>query len=392
MPNPSTPGDALADSHLPIVAAATLLCVMLAGFWQFSAACLEFADMKIPTNWADFREGRSTTTLEKQIDQHLPAKPTLIAAANTARYLLTRGAGEQVRIGRADWLFLTEELRYDAQGSQNMARRVQLLQQAGQMLAQKGVELVLVLVPDKARVHPEHWSASGYPPYNAQRYRQALQQLRQAGVKTVDLLTPLQQAAQQAEVYYRTDTHWNQLGAKVAAQTIATNLLALGAKLDETSFATHTEAAPVERAGDLIRLMGLESTPNWLRPKPDLEAPQATRQTSADTSLGLFGDAAVAVVLTGTSYSLRGNFHGQLQQALSSKILNVAKDGGGFLQATGSYLNDESFLSTPPKVLLWEVPERFLTLPLDQETTWLDSTHLSSDTGHRSPAAEMQKQ
>ena len=118
--------------------------------------------------------------------------------------------------------------------------------------------------------------------------------------------------------------------------------------------------------------------PNWLRPRPDIEIPEITTQTSADKPAGLFGDSAVGIVLTGTSYSLRGNFHGQLQQALSTKILNVAKDGGGFLQATGTYLNDDAFKSAPPKVLVWEVPERFLTMPLDKESDWLNLTHLSA--------------
>lgn len=365
-------------SRLPYWAAGTLLCAVVAGFWQFSAACLQYAEMKFPVTWTDFREGRTTGTLEKQIDHHLPARTSLIAGANTLRYVLTQGAGDQVRIGRNDWLFLTEELQYDRLGASNMATRVKLLNDASISLAKKGVQLVVALVPDKARVHPEHWSSTGYPDYNGHRYPQALEQLGQTGVMVIDLLAPLQQAAKNNEVYYRSDTHWNQLGAKVAANAIAARLVPLKLQLDETRFATAVQATAIERPGDLIRLMGLEQMPNWLRPRPDIEIPEITTQTSADKPAGLFGDSAVGIVLTGTSYSLRGNFHGQLQQALSTKILNVAKDGGGFLQATGTYLNDDAFKSAPPKVLVWEVPERFLTMPLDKESDWLNLTHLSA--------------
>ena len=101
-----------------------------------------------------------------------------------------------------------------------------------------------------------------------------------------------------------------------------------------------------------------------------------TRQTSADIAAGLFGDAAVSVTLTGTSYSLRGNFHGFLQQALSAKVLNAAKDGGGLLQATTAYLTDDAFKSAKPKILVWEVPERFLYSPLDDEPKWLKTVGL----------------
>ena len=73
---------------------------------------------------------------------------------------------------------------------------------------------------------------------------------------------------------------------------------------------------------------------------------------------------------------MRGNFHGYLQQALTAKVLNVAKDGGGLLQATTEYLTDESFRSAKPKVLVWEVPERFMFTKLDGEPKWLERVAL----------------
>jgi alginate O-acetyltransferase complex protein AlgJ len=116
--------------------------------------------------------------------------------------------------------------------------------------------------------------------------------------------------------------------------------------------------------------MGVDKAPSMLRPRSDQEAVVTTQQTSEDASAGLFGDAQVPVVLTGTSYSLRGNFHGYLQQALSTKILNTAKDGGGFLTAAEAYFKDDAFLSAKPKVLVWEVPERFLHTKLSNPKDW----------------------
>jgi alginate O-acetyltransferase complex protein AlgJ len=84
----------------------------------------------------------------------------------------------------------------------------------------------------------------------------------------------------------------------------------------------------------------------------------------------------VPVVLTGTSYSLRANFAGFLQQALTAKVLNAAKDGGGFLLATTQYLKDDAFRSAKPKLLLWELPERFLYSPLVEEPQWLKNVGL----------------
>lgn len=357
------------------LAAAIMIVVMLTGAWQVIQASRQVELPDIPHTWMDFREGKTASALEKQLDKKLPGRSTLIATANSIRYLLLRSGGDQVRVGRDGWLYFTDELRFHADAHSHLIVRADLLGAASAALERDGVKLVVALVPDKARIYPQHLTGRRIPEYNRSRYQDMLSVLQARHVDVVDLLQPLSQAAANGEIYYRTDTHWNQAGAKIAAEAIAAEVHRLNAELDTTTFATETSAAETERPGDLIRLMGLDNTPNFLRPPPDHETPMTTYQTSAESG-GLFGDASVPVVLTGTSYSLRGNFHGFLQQALSAKVLNTAKDGGGFLQATTQYLKDEAFRSSKPKVLIWEVPERFLGDPLEEEETWLQTAGL----------------
>ncbi len=373
-PTTATAPQAIVGNHAG-VAALVFIAVMLAGGWQLIMAAQTLDRAKIPQSWNDFWQGRTTGTFEKQMDLQLPARNALIAGANAVRYRLTGGANEQVRVGRDDWLYLTDELRYYPDAQANMAARVALLQGASNMLARDGVKLVIALVPDKARVYPRHLPTGRAPLYTQSRYQDALTALHQRGVAAVDLFQPLATAAAkkdgQGEVYYRTDTHWNQHGAQVAAQAIADYVNGMPASIAPSTFTTEQNGRPQQRVGDLIRLMGLENVPNPLRPHPDWESPQVTRQTSVDAAAGLFDDSGVPVVLTGTSYSLRGNFHGYLQQALGTKVLNSAKDGAGFLQATTAYLKDEAYKTAKPKVLIWEVPERFLPAKLEGETDWL---------------------
>ena len=360
------PKQAAALSRYDALAALTLTGVMLAGAWQIIAAATGPVGLEFPRSWLDFREGRSTGALEKQLDQKMPARSALIGAANSVRYLLTGSGGDQVRPGKDGWLFLTEELRFDADGSANLKARAELLGTAARSLESQGVKLIVALVPDKARVHANKLANGQYPAYNSSRYADALSAFQLQGVITVNLLQPLAQAAARGEVYYRTDTHWNQAGAHVAAEAIASAIKQLPVELERTTFSSKTSAA-VMRPGDLIRLMGLGDTSETLGLSPDVETPVVTMQNSVD-NIGLFGDSAVPVVLTGTSYSMRGNFHGFLQQALSIRVLNAAKEGGGFLQATRSYLEDDAFRLAKPQVMIWEVPERFLQSKLDDET------------------------
>jgi alginate O-acetyltransferase complex protein AlgJ len=363
-------------SRHAVLCAFTFFCVMLTGTWQVIDAAWQTDELVLPNTWIDFREGRLTGGLEKQLDHKLPARAALIGFANSVRYVLTGGGGEQVRIGKDGWLFLTDELRFEAGGTVHMQARFKLFGDAARALERQGVKLVVALVPDKARLHSQHLANGRYPDYNRMRYQDALAGLRSNGAMTVDLLKPLTLAALQGDVYYRSDTHWNQTGAQVAAKEVSLAISKLGLEFEKTAFSTTSSSAETERTGDLIHLMGLDGAPKALRPRPDMETPVVTRQSSVDSSAGLFGEIVVPIVLTGTSYSLRGNFHGFLQQALSVKVLNTAKDGGGLLQAGTSYLTDNAFQSSKPKVLVWEVPERFLYAKLSDETLWLEKVGL----------------
>ena len=368
------PSNSKGLNHL---AAVCLLLTMAWGGWQVLSALRQGLDY--PVSVSDFREGRSTQTLEKQIDLHLPARDGLIAAANAVRYKLLRSGGEQVVLGPADWLFLRDELRpYDGAAS-DQAARIALLAQAASVLERQGVHLLVLLVPDKARVAEANLPQAKLPHFTAHRYQEAVHALRAQGVWTVDLLGTLRAAYDPADAYYRSDTHWNIRGAGLAARAVADAVKQRGLSLPSTEF-TSTQVGPLkERAGDLIRLMGLSNVGNAWRPQPDHEAATATRQISPDTppAGGLLGDAAgPPVVLLGTSYSLRGNFEGQLQQALSAKVLNAAKDGGGFLQAATDYFKDDAFQSAKPLLVVWELPERMLPAPLANERTWLNEVRL----------------
>lgn len=354
----------LVRSPYAMLCALTFAAVVLAGCLQMVSGALGSEGFTYSHQLLDFREGRTTGAIEKQLEQSMPARPQWIGFANTLRYTLTRGAGEQVRLGRGDWLFLTDELRYEPLGERNLQAHADLLADAAHQLDKDGVRLLVALVPDKARIYQNQLASGHYPNYQASRYQDMLAALRLRQVAVVDLLTPLQQAAASVPVYYQSDTHWNQQGADVAARAIAQAIKQKGIELEATAFTTTTAPTPTERPGDLIRLMGVDKAPALLRPRSDHEAVAITKPTSEEASAALFGDAEVPVALTGTSYSLRGNFHGYLQQALSAKVLNTAQDGGGFLTAAEAYFKDDAFRAAKPKVLIWEVPERFLSTPL----------------------------
>ena len=84
-------------------------------------------------------------------------------------------------------------------------------------------------------------------------------------------------------------------------------------------------------------------------------------QPSDDDLDDLFGDSALPnVALIGTSFSHNSGFAGYLQLALGAPVGNFAKEGGEFSGAAKAYFASPAFLETPPKLLIWEIPERDL--------------------------------
>jgi alginate O-acetyltransferase complex protein AlgJ len=55
-----------------------------------------------------------------------------------------------------------------------------------------------------------------------------------------------------------------------------------------------------------------------------------------------------------------------LEQKMHRQVANFALDGGDFDGAARAYLRSAAFKQTPPKLLVWEIPERVLTADLNR--------------------------
>ena len=92
-----------------------------------------------------------------------------------------------------------------------------------------------------------------------------------------------------------------------------------------------------------------------------LRTPSAQRTDSG--SGGLLGGDAPAVTLVGTSYSAnaRWGFESQLKATLGTDVINAAQEGKGPMIPMREYLKSAAYRNAPPKLVLWEIPERFLS-------------------------------
>ena len=356
-------------------AGAALAVVLCAGLiscgWLVYAGKIDW----LPASWTrdDALHGELTHQLAKQLSNAwLPDQAAKLERAGS--WLLLGDTGPRVRTGCPGWLFLAEELQVNRHAQANAQTKRAAVLAIRQALAQRGIGLLVAVVPDKSRIAASALCGLTRPAELNARAAQWVSELNQDGVAAIDLAPVL--APLGASAYLHTDTHWNETGANAAAQAIAARITAAGVQATPQQAYSAQPGKLAQRPGDLVHLAGLDWLPLRWQPTPESVAATVFTEAAATgqgaTAKGgddlddLLGDSQLPnVALIGTSFSRNSNFVGFLQMALGAKIGSFAKDGGKFSGSARDYFANPAFTQTPPKLVVWEIPERDLQTPYE---------------------------
>lgn len=315
------------------------------------------------TTISDLTDGRFAQKIDKAIFGAVPRSPTLDGLVTGLEYRLLGDAGAQVYAGCGEWLYTMEELRAERRDGETMAFRAELLQRLAQALGQTGARLVIVPVPDKAaQVDDKLCGVTAVQSRLRDRFWNELGHVE--GAVVVDLRPNWPRPG-----YWKTDTHWDQTGARFAAERIA-QAFSPSSKRGAVKL---TEGPLRERTGDLARQSGLTEAPRGLAPAPEQE-----REFKADIprSGGLLDDTPEpSIILAGSSFSLNSDFPEFLAAALGGEVAQVSQAGGGFAGALLETLEKRATSLGKTKVVIWEWPMRSLTFPVsDAEKSYMRKT------------------
>ncbi len=328
--------------------------------WSFLTAEAEHppADHTFADRW--FR-GQGTAAITKLYNENFALKDVGIDLFGTLSYALFREGREGVLVGTDGWLFTREEFETTANAPAELASNLDRVAAAKQVLAERGIALVTAIVPSKVRMEPEHLGSLTWPSEPASRYDRILQGLAGRNVTAVDLRPALASAKADGDVFLHTDTHWTPLGASAAARAIASTVATLPDTGEPTAFRRVT-GQPFTHEGDLMRYIRLGVFSGLLRPNPDRVTPI---EADGEAAGGLLGDAAIPVALIGTSYSAetRWGFEAGLKIALQRDVMNLANEGQGPFEPMAAALDGDALRINPPRVMVWELPERYLDDP-----------------------------
>lgn len=317
-------------------------------------AAFSAKSVKIPQSGV--LNGALTQNYEDEFDKGLFHRAGAINFLNNLNNILFKEGREGVLIGNNGWLFTEEEFSLPDAYKANIEANENYILSVKDMLFQNNIKLFIIPVPAKARLFQNELGRYKYPQQWNSNYSNFLSFL---GEKDIPHNIDLEIILSKGEAFLKTDTHWKPEGARSVAFNTAFHLEKIFPYLswEQEEFISQSDGV-VEHEGDLTRYtsQNKELINQWMTHRKNIED-------------DIFGSKNYPVVLVGTSYSANTlwNFEGFLKEALGADILNMSDEGLGPFEVMKNYLNSDTYKTYQPKLVIWEIPERYLVMSGQKE-------------------------
>jgi len=318
----------------------------------------------------DIMEGLWTPKFEKSLNESLPVFEPSRNLWGQIQYALFGQGRKGVVVGENGWLFTDEEFSCLPSSSQHMAKNLDYIAQIKNTIESKNVKLHVVLIPAKVRIYEDYLGRNKITQCRKSVYSDVLSFMKKNEITVTGLLEGMKIHKSRDSLFLKSDTHWTPEGAGFSAELVAKDFDPSGEIVKTAYITKHNEK--IEHEGDLLRY--LPSVRNELI-KPDHMSVYETKETptggsvEASESLDLFGDDIPPVTLVGTSYSANPKWHFAefLKDKLQVDIFNAADEGLGPFAVMRTYLDGNAWKNSPPSVVIWEIPERYVVVDQSQK-------------------------
>ncbi|MBN2048088.1 MAG: hypothetical protein JW750_09615 [Anaerolineaceae bacterium] len=227
--------------------------------------------------WDHF--GRIPNAYQSFLAQHFSLKDAFLRFKHDFQYgILQENRFPIVLGGQNGWLYYTGERNMeDYQNAfpisdDELMKIYSNLEQINRSLTRQGKKLIVVIAPNRETIYPDYLPSGVNPVNNTpDRLDQVLAYMEKMHAQTtiLDLREPLLAAKEAGhQVYFKTDTHWNQYGAFIAYQEICKEI-----QKDYPEHVCHGrdewEIEYIQYSGDMVKLMPTnltieESIPNFV--------------------------------------------------------------------------------------------------------------------------------
>ena len=303
-----------------------------------------------------------------------------------AQFLALKDLGKDVLAGRDGWLFYKPDVQFLIEPWSGYDDVIGAIRAFRDALDARGIRLLVAPAPGKPSIYPDkitaragkmgrfpisglhgavdrtagnrkasQFSVSGHA-------REIIARLRQAGVDTVDLFTLFEQNRATTALYLKQDTHWSPDGMCLAADEVASELLARG-WLTKGPVNYTLKPVSIERHGDVLRMARSPQVLNTFPPE-QIECTQVVwedtgevYQDSPDSDILVLGDSFLRIYERDEPGS--AGFTAHLALDLGMPLTSIINDGGASTLVRQE-LSRKPGLLRNKKVVVWEFVERDL--------------------------------
>jgi len=267
--------------------------------------------------------------------------------------------------GKNGWFFPIDELRfYTSERPDTIEDATQTITVLNDVFTRKNMDLYAAIVPIRARLYEDQLPDTiKLPAVIKQRYDHALADFKAGHVRSPDLNTLFLNSPERLAtypLYLKGDQHWSGPGGLLAAEVLSTQITSSGKVTADDGVAS-----------EIVRGEATLSP----KPLPTVDGRPVAKQTEMYRPISvkaqgqsLLGDETFPIAVVGDSFS-NGERDGVGLFAFSSliehftqrRVYNAAQAGLGPWTPMLDYLKSSAFQNSPPKVLVWEMWEAFLT-------------------------------
>ncbi len=343
---------------------------------------------------ANDRWNSAIETFERNLEAQSLLTTTL---PGLMRDLLVRIGGtgsEDAEIGCGGWLHLRQDIDYltgpgflehvqqqnrglaadpnvDTQHSDSRVA----IQEFHQLLHERGIQLIVMPVPVKTAVYPEHLSSrftGGRTVLENPSFAQWKHDLKTTGVLVFDpgplFLKQMENGTSQA-LYLRTDSHWSPFAVKLVAESLQELVQHYAPAPLSSEIRFGSQLTDITNHGDLARMLQLSSA------MPDYPPETVTiRQLIDDTAIRPRPDPGDDVLILGDSFTniysapqlkwgTGGGLAEQLSLQLQRPVDQLAMNGGGATEVRAALARDlaqgRDWLAGK-RVVIWQFAAREL--------------------------------
>jgi hypothetical protein len=298
----------------------------------------------------------------------------LVSLANQLLWRLFDLSGsDKVMIGKHGWMYYVDNgyeeiLRHEQLSPSQVELFVRHFEARRLWLAAHHIKYLLVIAPSKTEIYREELPDEVKPQHPSSMLNQVVAALQErSGVEVIDLKGKLLSVKSKLElpIYYKTDSHWNALGAFVGYQDLAKHLERIFPAIKPLAWKDVEISVLEEPGGDLSGMLGMRDEiiehavqvkckeQPWILSK----SPPSPELSPSNQRFHPFATEIERANLP-TAYVLRDSFTIALQPFISQHFRRAFFHWNYFRQPNNEFLAEE-ILREHPDIVIQEMAECF---------------------------------